>query len=247
MEKEIKSKTGLDVKTLEESRKQRANQAKERKKEHERRLQEDSRYLEAFLEDTEIENQAVDITKRIETVYVKFGWEEELPNNLIEIVNKAHTDAQKTKREFGFVTESGYWQPCHRHKPLLTDHAYWVLRDRPQQFLEGLEYDGLYKISYEEALAEIRKEKEDITVGPSQVLGLMLFALSKAETPWEVVKMTASIPLSFIYSTVVYPLLPDSTKAKKLMGTNNEIVEAHFQYFKDEMKGIFQLYEGQRT
>lgn len=219
---------------------ERAEAARERLQLHQQRLQKDPQYLEEFLESTKIENEAEQIAERITDLYREYGWTGELPHDLTNIINKAHADAEKAKREVGYVSENGKWRHCHRWplEPFSTDYAYWNLRDLPEQFREVADYNGFQKISYEEALAEIQDE----TVKPWPLLGVMLMALPEM-TGWEAVKMIALAPINAIYSGVVYPFLSDATKATRLMESHNEMVEKQYDQFKENMQKVFDLYK----
>jgi len=215
----------------------------EQLEEHHRKLQEEPRYLEKFLRKTEIKNEAESIEPRIRTIYQKYGNESDLPSqeDLVDLINRAHVDTQhayrERKREHGFL--SGW----SRNEPL-EHRAYFTLQSLPKTFSDNMAVWGLQKMSYEEAFAEIQREKEDKTASNplGSGLGMILLALSESETAWEGIKVAASIPFYLVYGTIVDPLLPDSTKAKQLMKNNNKLVEEQFQEFKKEIEEVFELY-----
>lgn len=213
-----------------------------RRNEHKRRLEEDSEYLEEFLKATTLKNEDEAIVENLLEIYSQNDCREELPTDLLGIIERARLATEEEKRSR--IDGSFGWISTHDPKNPQPG-SYYLLRDYAKKYLYRFKTDK--EVTFEEGLKRI--ENRPLFSTTEACVPLCLLALTNSNV-FEGLLTVVFMP--YIFTRAVVEDFREMTmskekQAKRLVSRiNAEYCEERkqaFESYKVEWEGVFEKYK----
>ncbi len=218
--------------------------ADERIAEHKRRLRNDPQYLEEFLKETEIPKETEVTIEQLHAVYAMNGCEDELPcrNDLVTIIDRAHTDTQASLRDR--VTGTLGFASMQHPNPDIKDQGYYLLRDLPSQYLLAKQSTDAPILSEEDALRMVKESPR--TEFYAWVMVGAVEGIKECKGIRDVLKLGAT-SLAGLLAATWYAIMPSKRLAHIVQQGHayeeSEEGKKHFEAIKAQLDSVFAQYQ----